>query len=674
LPFARPGQSSRLVLPAALIAFTLLPQNSQSEELAEVRVRSSAAEEAEAAAPSAFVTVIEPASHPERVEDVHNVLRSAAGVQVRQMGGIGSFSTVSIRGSSSGQTAVFVDGVPAGGSRFGTVDLSTIPVQNVERIEIYRGYIPSTLFPSNLAGAVNIVTKSGKGKSVEAGAYYGSWNSRGAHASGSWSDGRYSFSGFAEYDGTDGNFRYLNDNGTPFNPSDDFTDVRRNNISNGGGASLNAGFKVADKLRISLQESPFFKKQGVPGIENIQTRRSYYQNFRNKFMVRGEGGPWSAQKAGIEFTLDHILNMDTFSDRLGETGLGVPRSVEGVDNAGDATVSVKFSPTRSQVFTLAGGFSCESYTPTDTYPVKRQGGTSTRLGWHVSAEDGITLFSNILSVTPALRIESVTDRINVKRDEIHLAPVNAVRYDTLVLPSMGIRIQPLHWLAIKGNAGAKGREPYFYELFGDTGFNTANPSLKAETGWQWDAGLSLDPESLHFEYAYFQSRMKDLIQFTQNSQRTTVAVNIGRAFISGHEFSLSWAPVKWRLKGLVVSGSYTYQEPLNEGPIPSQKGKQLPYRARHNLFLHAEYDWKGLRPWYEFSLISGSWFDPANLRPTPDGIPARLNHDAGIAWTMPWAPVTLSIECRNMGDAMVQDFAGYPLPGRSFYGSASFKL
>jgi hypothetical protein len=100
----------------------------------------------------------------------------------------------------------------------------------------------------------------------------------------------------------------------------------------------------------------------------------------------------------------------------------------------------------------------------------------------------------------------------------------------------------------------------------------------------------------------------------------------------------------------------------------------LPYRARNNLFLHAEYSIKGVRPWYEFSFISGSYFDPANLLPSISGIPPRYIHDAGIDWTMPWVPLTLSVECRNIGNDMSQDYAGYPLPGRSFYGKISFRI
>ena len=58
-----------------------------------------------------FVTVIEREAFEGKMEDLAEVLQNEAGVQVRQSGGLGSFSTVSLRGSSSDQVMVFMDGV-----------------------------------------------------------------------------------------------------------------------------------------------------------------------------------------------------------------------------------------------------------------------------------------------------------------------------------------------------------------------------------------------------------------------------------------------------------------------------------------------------------------------------------------------------------------------------------
>ncbi|MBI5528561.1 MAG: TonB-dependent receptor, partial [Deltaproteobacteria bacterium] len=247
---------------------------------------------------------------------------------------------------------------------------------------------------------------------------------------------------------------------------------------------------------------------------------------------------------------------------------------------------------------------------------------------------------------------------------------DASRTDTTVLPALGVRVQPLAWLALKANASMRTRQPGFHELFGDSGTVMGNPELRPETGENYDAGLSLDPETLHFEYSYFHSQMHDLIQFMQNSQRTTMATNIGEAIIRGHEVSLAWAPdAPFRL-----TGSYTYQDAENRSPVPSQTGKQLPYRPRHSLFGRAEIPFEGFTPFFEYVFVSGNFFDPANMRPTPSGVPVRRIQNAGVTWTSKDGMLTLSIEAKNIENADVQDFAGYPLPGRSFFGSMSLKL
>src|SRR5207253_8875385 len=52
--------------------------------------------------PTAFATVIETAAAPTEVKTLTEALADAVGVQVRRFGGLGDFSTVSIRGSSAG--------------------------------------------------------------------------------------------------------------------------------------------------------------------------------------------------------------------------------------------------------------------------------------------------------------------------------------------------------------------------------------------------------------------------------------------------------------------------------------------------------------------------------------------------------------------------------------------
>ena len=73
-----------------------------------------------------FVSVIKRRDFEGKMEDLGEVLQKEAGIQIRQSGGLGSFSTVSMRGSSSEQVLVYMDGVLLNDAAGGGVDLSDI--------------------------------------------------------------------------------------------------------------------------------------------------------------------------------------------------------------------------------------------------------------------------------------------------------------------------------------------------------------------------------------------------------------------------------------------------------------------------------------------------------------------------------------------------------------------
>lgn len=81
------------------------------------------------------------------------------GVHVREVNGKGQYTVVTVRGSTAAQVGVFVDGVMTNLGGDAAVDISTIPVKNVERIEVYRGYIPARFGGTFIGGVINVVTK-----------------------------------------------------------------------------------------------------------------------------------------------------------------------------------------------------------------------------------------------------------------------------------------------------------------------------------------------------------------------------------------------------------------------------------------------------------------------------------------------------------------------------------
>ena len=92
---------------------------------------------------------------------VSEALESLGGINVSQSGAFGGTSYVRIRGASSGQTLVLIDGVKVNdaSSPDGAFDFSNLQTFNIERIEVLKGS-QSTLWGSDaIGGLINIVTK-----------------------------------------------------------------------------------------------------------------------------------------------------------------------------------------------------------------------------------------------------------------------------------------------------------------------------------------------------------------------------------------------------------------------------------------------------------------------------------------------------------------------------------
>ncbi len=90
-----------------------------------------------------------------------DAIAEAPGVTVNQNGAFGGLATIRIRGASTDQTLVLLDGVPFGDptSVGGGYDFSILDPANIERIEILKGP-QSTLWGSDaIGGVVNIITK-----------------------------------------------------------------------------------------------------------------------------------------------------------------------------------------------------------------------------------------------------------------------------------------------------------------------------------------------------------------------------------------------------------------------------------------------------------------------------------------------------------------------------------
>jgi vitamin B12 transporter len=92
-----------------------------------------------------------------------DVLDRVVSADVTRAGGLGSFATVRLRGvPSSAHVQVVVDDRPVGGASLQFADLSQIPADDIERVEVVRGG-SSVLYGANtVGGVVHVITKRQK--------------------------------------------------------------------------------------------------------------------------------------------------------------------------------------------------------------------------------------------------------------------------------------------------------------------------------------------------------------------------------------------------------------------------------------------------------------------------------------------------------------------------------
>jgi hypothetical protein len=104
-----------------------------------------------------------------------SVLDRAAGLRVRQAGGLGSQLNISIQGAQDNAIRRYYDGLPIKYLGVG-MDLNNLPVNQIDRIEIYRGVTPLEVGTDALGGGINIVPKSYYRNYFEASYQVGSFN------------------------------------------------------------------------------------------------------------------------------------------------------------------------------------------------------------------------------------------------------------------------------------------------------------------------------------------------------------------------------------------------------------------------------------------------------------------------------------------------------------------
>jgi iron complex outermembrane receptor protein len=631
-----------------------------------------------------FVTVLHPDEHA-AAASVADAVGTAVGAHTRSLGGLGAYASVSVRGATPGHTAILIDGVPLARIAQVTTDLGRFSLGAFGQVDLYRGAVPVELGGAGVGGALNLVTRLGRGERgqrITASLGVGSSSARHARLSHGDAYGPVLSSTTLGYQGASGDYTYFDNNSTPLNPSDDGYRVRDNN----GFVALDGATRwgTVDRSLVGGVRAAY-KRQGLPGSTAspaLAARLTTTDVIGDAAFDARIGGATAHQLAYLLVEQQHL------GDPLGELGLGAAER-DFLTLAGGASSTWKraFGAHRG---VLGGEVRGERFRDRDA-----TGGQPALVGNRLAA--AVTAAGDLvidppaarIVVTPAVRLDLVrTAPTPVTSGPSALVPI-APRRDVIPSPRLTARLAATENVTVKGSAGWYARLPTLIEVFGDRGYILGSPDLRPERGPSGDLGLVWAPatpigdvDRIFVEADAFAHRAHDTIAFITSAGFVARAANIGDTQALGAELVASARYART----LSVTASYTRLVTEQLAGDPSVNGKPVPREPGHVLNVRADAARRVLdhlaTMWLETSWQATSFLDPASL----GRVPARLLVGAGARVEIAGG-FALALSVENLADTRIThlpldpppspalteaptaltDVAGFPLPGRSFY-------
>jgi vitamin B12 transporter len=93
--------------------------------------------------------------------DLPGLLQLAPGAQISRTGGPGSTASLLLRGASSTQSLLLIDGVRVDSVSLGTAQIAQIPLDQVDRVEVVNGNVSALYGSGAIGGVVQVFTKDG---------------------------------------------------------------------------------------------------------------------------------------------------------------------------------------------------------------------------------------------------------------------------------------------------------------------------------------------------------------------------------------------------------------------------------------------------------------------------------------------------------------------------------
>lgn len=584
--------------------------------------------------------------------DLGNVLGQQAGAQSHQIGGFGTFSSLTIRAATAAQTDVYLDGIRLNNGGNAVIDLATLELLNLSSIEVYRGTAPLQLGHGNIGGAVNLRTldhASSAQSQILLGA--GSFNSRRLQVTHGERLGQWNITAALSHQRSDNDFEFVDDNGTPLNSADDQRQPRNNAQARRNGLLTRASYQWINGNRSDVVLQHADRALGVPEWRNNPENQASFDTRVTQLQLSqslDQLGDWNSRHALFVHRDDAH-----YDDRLSQVGLGAQDSRSDSKVWGLSTYWERIDP--HGTFALSSEVRHENF---DSNDLLDSGGNVEASRDEASGAIHYLWFDrqDRWTITPAIRWNVLRDRIDTFRRRDSNTRGDGTR--TSVGPQLGFLYRAHSGWTLRGNVGEHNREPSFNELYGSLGLVNGNPDLSVESGVNADLGASIeDWYGWTLDVAGFLSARRELIVTVYDARGIGRAENTGRARVIGFELDARRA-INQQLS---LQTNLTVQDAINLNSNRDTNNKQLPGEASISAHIRLEFKHGQWMSWLEGDLKRDRFYDTANQLAANDA--STIN--AGVRWSNRHWQVELALN--NLTDQNIEDFNGFPRPGRAAF-------
>jgi len=645
---------------SGILLLTLMPLLAIGEELPFITVEASRLNTASDVDPSEAtgpVRIIKRADFDNRTVTLADTLSEQTGVQIRQSGGLGSYASVSMRGSTSQQVQVVLDGMLLNDPVTGGVDVSQLALHDISRIQVYPSSAPVQFAHSGIGGVVVMETLGqdlDDTTRLSLGA--GSFDTYEAGLFKSSSHGRFYYWLSGNHQASDNDFSYPNDREW-FNPNDGETTTRRNAQYQQDNASAKLGWELSDTGQIDALFQWSDQERGVPSIQNWRRNEAELANetLRSQFHYREQG--WLDGQLHSSHRLVWSDSDERYDNRSGLVGIG----------NSDVRTGIRELGLINTLSLLLGSHTLSATIDTTDYDYTQKDDLDDE---PEDQRDRLMISSALshqwLSAEGAWRTRASVRRFDVRDESDEVQPDGTVTREGLNSTWYSWDLGLSHYFAdywtISGNLARQVRIPTLQETFGQRGLFVGNPGLEPEESLNTDLTLRTDRGWGYLEVTGFYRDLDPAIAAIYDARGIGRFINL-EAMIWGSELEASLRLNSyWRLQANAL-----LQESENQSDkVRDREGKRLPGIYHQSAMIRSAWE---VRP---FSFNVSYHYDDELFYDASNQLAAEARRivNASASWSRIWPnrhETVVTLEARNLTDEIYQDFNRFPGPGRSLF-------